>query len=152
MTNNDTLHLISQALDLDSAALLSLYPKPHANVDETRIAAWLKKEGDPGHEACSDQNLIRLLNGLIDHKRGPRDGGPRAPEHILNNNVVFMKLKIALNLQADDILQTLARHKIQMSKHELSALFRNRDHKHYRECLDPLLRAFIEGLKTTIKQ
>lgn len=147
MTNNDTLHLIAQALELYPATLLAIYPKPHSGIDEARVAAWLKKEGDPGFEPCGNTNLIQLLNGLIDHKRGPREGGPRPPEHVLNNNVVFMKLKIALNLQAEDILKILARQNIQLSKHELSALFRNRDHKHYRECLDPLLRAFIQGLR-----
>ena len=33
------------------------------------------------------------------------------------------------------------------SKHELSALFRRPDHKNYRECLDQVLRNFLDGME-----
>ena len=58
-----------------------------------------------------------------------------------------MKLKIALNLQADDILEMLQLADFKISKHELSAFFRKADHKHYRKCQDQVLRHFLKGLQ-----
>ncbi|MBT6116035.1 MAG: DUF1456 family protein, partial [Porticoccaceae bacterium] len=73
--------------------------------------------------------------------------GTPEPEHFLNNNSVLRKLKIALSLQADDLLEILKLNEFIMSKHELSALFRRPDHKNYRECLDQVLRNFLDGME-----
>jgi uncharacterized protein YehS (DUF1456 family) len=61
--------------------------------------------------------------------------------------MVLMKLKIALNLKAEDVLALLEFAKLRLSKHELSAFFRRKDHKQYRECLDQVLRNFLQGLQ-----
>jgi len=58
-----------------------------------------------------------------------------------------MKLKIALNLKADDVVKILAMSGVKISKHELSAFFRRADHKHYRECKNQMLRNFLKGLQ-----
>ena len=58
-----------------------------------------------------------------------------------------MKLKIALNLKADDVLGILDLANFRISKHELSAFFRRPDHKHYRECKDQILRNFLKGIQ-----
>ena len=58
-----------------------------------------------------------------------------------------MKLKIALNMQAEDILEIMSSSDFRMSKHELSAFFRKAGHKHYRECKDQILRIFLKGLQ-----
>jgi uncharacterized protein YehS (DUF1456 family) len=79
--------------------------------------------------------------------RGEKEGEPPRAETKLNNNMVFMKLKIALSLKADEILQILESAGQEISKHELSAFFRRPDHKHYRECKDQILRNFLNGLK-----
>jgi len=60
---------------------------------------------------------------------------------------VFRKLKIAFNLQAEEILTILALADVSISKHELSAFFRRTDHKHYRDCKDQILRNFLTGLQ-----
>jgi len=39
-----------------------------------------------------------------------------------------------------------------LSKHELSALFRRPDHKNYRECLDQVLRNFLDGMEKHYRQ
>ena len=69
------------------------------------------------------------------------------PEKELSNNAIFMKLNIALNLQAEDILEIMDLSDFRMSKHELSAFFRKSGHKHYRECKDQILRIFLKGLQ-----
>ncbi len=57
------------------------------------------------------------------------------------------KLKIALNLQADEMLDIIGLTGFKMSKHELSALFRKPDNRQYRLCKDQILRNFLKGLQ-----
>ena len=83
----------------------------------------------------------------ITEKRGKKEGLQPKPEKRLNNNVIFLKLKIALNLKAEDVLAILALADFRMSKHELSAFFRRPDHKHFRECKDQVLRNFLHGVQ-----
>lgn len=49
-------------------------------------------------------------------------------------------------MREEDIMATLALAEVQMSKSELSALFRNPDHKNFKACGDQILRNFIRGL------
>jgi len=84
---------------------------------------------------------------LINDKRGKREGAQPEPEKLLNNNIIFMKLKIALNLKAEDVLGILELAEFRISKHELSAFFRKPGHKHYRECKDQILRNFLQGMQ-----
>jgi len=58
-----------------------------------------------------------------------------------------MKLKIALNLKAEDVLEIMGLAGFCLSKHELSAFFRKPDHKHYRDCKDQVLRTFLKGMQ-----
>jgi uncharacterized protein YehS (DUF1456 family) len=88
-----------------------------------------------------------FLNGLINQRRGRKDGPQPKPEKSMNNNMVFRKLKIAFDLQAEEILSILSLADINISKHELSAFFRRPDHKHYRVCKDQILRNFLTGLQ-----
>lgn len=88
-----------------------------------------------------------FLNGLINQLRGKKEGPQIAPEEKLNNNIILRKLKIAFDLQADDILSLLYAADLVISKHELSAFFRKPEHKHYRVCKDQILRNFLMGLQ-----
>ena len=95
---------------------------------------------------CTDSVAIQFLNGFITECRGPSDKSPPLEDQ-LTNNLIFRKLKIALGLEADDLLQMLADVEVVLSKHELSALFRKADNKHYRACSDKLLMAFLASVK-----
>ena len=112
-----------------------------------QISDWLKKSDDPACKDCSDKELAAFLNGLISDKRGKRDEAQPKPEKRLNNNIILRKLKIALNLQDEEILHILELAALPMSKHELSAFFRKPDHKNYRSCKDQILRNFLKGLQ-----
>jgi len=68
-------------------------------------------------------------------------------EKQLTNNIIFRKLKIALDLKDEDILQLMTLADFSMSKHELSAFFRKPGHKNYRECKDQILRNFLQGVQ-----
>jgi len=111
------------------------------------ISDWLKKDDDPAYQKCKDVLMATFLNGFINQKRGKREEPQPEPEKRLTNNIIFMKLKIALDLKAEDVLSIMALVEFTMSKHELSALFRKPDHKNYRECNDQMLRYFLKGLQ-----
>jgi uncharacterized protein YehS (DUF1456 family) len=147
MTNNDILRRVRYVFDFGDSKMISIFGLGGRQVTRELISAWLKKDDDPAFKECTDTELAIFLNGLIVEKRGPKDGPQPKPEVGLTNNLIFMKLKIALNLRADDVLAILALAELRISKHELSAFFRKTGHKHYRECKDQILRNFLNGLQ-----
>ena len=147
MTNNDILRRLRYTFDFSDSKMIALFAIADVEVTREQISNWLKKEEDPDYTNCSDVQLASFLNGLITDKRGKKDGPQPKPETNLNNNIVFRKLRIALNMQAEDILNIMALADLTISKHELSAFFRKPDHKHFRKCKDQILRNFIKGLQ-----
>ena len=116
-------------------------------VTRPQISNWLKKDDDPAFQDIDDYQLAIFLNGFIIQKRGRKEGKPAVTERRLNNNIVFRKLKIALNLKDEDILEILGHVEMNISKHELSAFFRKPDQAQYRPCQDQILRNFLHGLQ-----
>ncbi len=147
MNNNDVLRRIRYVFDFGDSKMIAIFAKADHEVTRGQVSDWLKKDDDPAYQECSDIQLAIFLNGLINDKRGKREGMQPEPEARLNNNIIFMKLKIALNLKAEDILEILELAEFRISKHELSAFFRKYGHKHYRECKDQILRNFLQGLQ-----
>ena len=147
MTNNDVLRRIRYIFDLDDSQMMAVFALAGVEATRAEISDWLKKEDDADYRKCSDPQFASFLNGLIIEKRGKKDGPQPEPETVLNNNIIFRKLKIALNLQADDVIDLVNRSDFRISKHELSAFFRKPGHKHYRECKDQVLRNFLKGLQ-----
>jgi len=147
MTNNDVLRRVRYVFDFGDPEMISIFGLGGREVTRKQISDWLKRDDDPTFKECGDTELAVFLNGLIVEKRGKKDGPQPEPESSLTNNIVFMKLKIALNLKADDVLGILALADFRLSKHELSAFFRRPGHKHYRECKDQILRNFLTGLQ-----
>lgn len=64
----------------------------------------------------------------------------------MTNNDVFKKLRVALMLRDDEIIDILKEADFKISKSELSAFFRKDNHPNYRECGDQVLRNFLNGL------
>lgn len=64
----------------------------------------------------------------------------------MNNNDVFKKLRVALHLRDDEIVKILKLVNYEITKSELSAVFRKDDHPNYKPCGDQLLRNFLNGL------
>ncbi len=147
INNNDILRRLRYAVELNDALMIEIFGLVEYPVTRDQIRNWLKKEEDEGFEALNDKILATFLNGFIVQKRGKRDGETPKAEQRLTNNIIFMKLKIALNLKAEDIIELLKLADFVISKHELSAFFRRKDHKHYRECKDQILRNFIQGIQ-----
>lgn len=64
----------------------------------------------------------------------------------LTNNDIIKKLRVALKLRDEDIIEILKLVDYDISKTELSAFFRREDHPHYRQLKDQILRNFLNGL------
>lgn len=64
----------------------------------------------------------------------------------MSNNDIFKKLRVALQLRDDQIVEIIALAGFTISKAELGALFRNEDHPNYKPCGDQILRNFLNGL------
>jgi uncharacterized protein YehS (DUF1456 family) len=151
LTNNDILRRIRYIFDLKDSSMIEIFSLADFNATEEQVAAWLKKEEDDTFLKLNDTEFAVFLNGFINFKRGKRDGQQPKPEKHLNNNMVFQKLRIALNLKAEDILDILQLVDFRLSKHELSALFRKPGNKNYRECKDQILRNFLLGIQCQLR-
>ncbi len=147
MNSNDILRRTRFIFDFNDAKMMALMSSKTQKVTRAEISDFLKKDDDPAQVKVSDSQLAVFLNSLIEEKRGKREGVEPVVEKRLTNNMVFMKLKIALSLKAEDVLDILKLANFKISKHELSAFFRKPGHKHYRECKDQILRNFLHGLQ-----
>ncbi|VAW53351.1 Uncharacterized protein YehS [hydrothermal vent metagenome] len=147
MTNNDILRRIRYAFDLNDSKMMKLLSLESEAITREQMSNWLKKEDDEAYQACNDVQLAAFLNNFIDERRGKKEGAKPPLEKHLTNNIILRKLKIALNLKDDDVLSLLEKVDFTVSKHELSALFRKKGHKHHRVCKDQILRNFLKGIQ-----
>jgi uncharacterized protein YehS (DUF1456 family) len=149
MDNNDVLRQLRYALNLDDSTIAGIFKLADHDIEQSRITSMLKKEDDEGFVPCGGAVLGDFLDGLIVQKRGRREvkpGETRKPDSRLTNNAILKKLRIALELKEDDMLSVLKLADVDISKHELTALFRKEGHKNYKECGDQFLRKFLKGL------
>ncbi|MGF1690170.1 DUF1456 family protein [Photobacterium kagoshimensis] len=147
MVNNDILRRIRYTFDFNDAEMITIFAAAEHEVTREQVSDWLKKDDDDAFKKCTDRELAIFLNGLINHKRGKKEGEQPEPETRLTNNMIFMKLRIALNYRAEDVLEIMESIDFNLSKHELSAFFRKPENKHYRECKDQILRNFLLGVQ-----
>jgi uncharacterized protein YehS (DUF1456 family) len=143
--NNDILRRIRYIFDFSDSKMIALFGLADLRVTRRQVCDWLKKDDDPGYRKCGDRELAAFLNGLINDKRGKRQGPQPEPEQQLTNNIIFRKLRIALNLKAEDVLEIMNLAGFRISKHQLSAFFRRPNHKHFKVCKDQILRNFLKG-------
>lgn len=151
MTNNDILRRIRYLFNFSDPKMIALFKLADYDVQNEVVSNWLKKEGDPLSVEITDRELAIFLNGLIIEKRGKREGPTPEPEDPLSNNMILRKLRIALDLKTDDILELFASIDKKIGKHELSAFFRRPDHRSYRPFLDQYLRNFLNALQAKSK-
>lgn len=147
MINNDILRRIGTIFDFTDDKLRSVFSLSQYEVTAEQLANFFKEKDDADYQPLTDVELASFLNGLIVEKRGPSDGPARPNEEQLSNNMIFNKVKIALSLKADEVIAILELADLSLGKYELSAFFRNVNHKHYKDCSDEVLSAFLKGLK-----
>ena len=64
----------------------------------------------------------------------------------MTNNDILKKLRVALQLRDDEIVDILALVDFRISKSEIGAFCRKEGHPKYKECGDQVLRNFLNGL------
>jgi uncharacterized protein YehS (DUF1456 family) len=64
----------------------------------------------------------------------------------LTNNDILKKLRVALKLRDDQIVEILKLADFNITKSELGAFFRNENHPKYMPLQDQILRNFLNGL------
>ena len=147
MKNNDIVRRLRYTFDLSDTKMMELFALGGYEATRAEISDWLKKEDDPAFKPLYDKELAIFLNGMIVHERGNKDKELPKPEKSLNNNLIFRKLKIALNLKDEEIVEVFKLMGMTVSKHEISAFFRKPDQRQYRICHDQYLRNFLYGLQ-----
>lgn len=147
MKNNVVLRQLRYIFDLSDDQMINIFAQAEVVVTRSEISDWLKKDDHVDYKIISDPSFASFLNGFINVKRGKRDGPQPAPEQRLNNNIIFRKLKIALSYKDTDIIDTYDYVGMAISKHEISAIFRNPNQSQYRPCENQFLRNFLHGLQ-----
>ena len=149
MTHNDVLRSVRYLLNVSDAGLADIFRLGHREITRDEIVAFLKKEDEAGYQPCGDELMAHFLNGLVTYKRGKDEGRPPQPIELpVTNNTVLKKIRVAFELKDDHLIALLEKVGLEVSKGELSALFRRPDHRNYRECGDQLLRHLLRGLAT----
>lgn len=158
MNNNDILRRLRYAFDFsnkDAIALFQSDPNSRSPINQNDFLARLAKDDDDNFTPCSDIELAAFLDGLIVSRRGLRkpvqNTAPKPDDFRLSKNDILKKLRIAMSYREQEMLATLKRGGTDLSKSELSALFRAPGHKHYRECGNQVLRNFIKGLTLILR-
>ena len=149
MTKNDILRQLLYALNINDSTMIGIFKLADHEIEQSNLTGLLKEEDEEGFVNCGDDVLGYFLDGLILHKRGRKEikaGDTKRSDSRLTNNAILKKLRIALELKEDDMLGILKLANVQISKSQLTALFRKEGHKNYKECGDQFLRKFLKGL------
>jgi len=149
MTNNDVFRRLRYAININNQTVVEIFRLSGLKMGQSDITALVKKEDEEGYLECSDLVLEGFLDGLIAYKRGKREGeGDKTKEAAtqLTNNDILKKIRIALALKEEEMLQLFKLAQFPTSKSELSAVFRAKGHENYKQCGDQMLRNFLKGL------
>lgn len=157
MLNNDIMIRLRYALDIKDTDMVEIFKLGGVNVTKDDVRMMLQKidEDEYGDEdvpedyiRINNAMMEQFLNGLVTFKRGKRPGETDAPpltgESV--NNQLLKKVKIALSLTSEDMLELFDLAGVRVSKGELGAILRKEGHKNYRECGDKFARNFLKGL------
>jgi uncharacterized protein YehS (DUF1456 family) len=160
MDNNDILIRLRYALEIKNKEMAEIFKLGGVEVTVPEVIRILTKSDEDEDEydnyqiKCNNSMLDSFLNGLIIFKRGkqePKPGQQETPEPVQTksanvNNLLLKKVKIALALTAEDMLDIFEKAGITVTKGELGALLRREGHKNYKECGDKFARNFLKGL------
>jgi uncharacterized protein YehS (DUF1456 family) len=149
MNYNDIMRRFRYALNINDRTMMDIFRLGEHPMELPGLKDLLKKEDDESAVVCSGKVLGSFLDGFIIYKRGRQDaagGQAKRPDRQLTNNLILRKIRIALELKEDDMLGILKLANITLSKSELSAFFRDTEHKNFKACGDQVLRNFLNGL------
>ncbi|CAH0277995.1 hypothetical protein SRABI96_03891 [Peribacillus sp. Bi96] len=166
MHNHDILIRLRYALDIKNKDMVEIFKLGDIEVTREEVMQMLTKPKDGFYDEydeddmddeglkCNNTMLESFLNGLIIFKRGKQEPKPGQPENpaptVKNkesmNNILLKKMKIALTLTSEDMIDILEEAGVMITKGELSAILRKVGHRNYKECGDKFARNFLKGL------
>ena len=146
MNANDIIRRIRYTFDIKDTTMIKIFGHGGCSISKDMLLVILQKEGEPGYQECSLDQLEQFLDGMIIYKRGKKENATPPPKVFLSNNIILKKLRIALELKEEDMLEIFKLADFPLSKHELTAIFRREGHKNFKKCGDQLLRNFLNGL------
>ncbi|WP_080145983.1 DUF1456 family protein [Marinilactibacillus piezotolerans] len=166
MNNNDRLVRLRYALDIKDTDMVEIFKLGETDVTKADVQEMLTKQNSQAEadddsktenvyaKACDNYMFESFLNGLIIFKRGRQETKPgesKKPNRMIKNdrsvnNVLLKKVKIALSLTSDDMLDILDDAGVFISNSELSAVLRREGQRNYKECGDRYARNFLKGL------
>lgn len=159
MDNNDILIRLRYAMEIKNKEMVEIFKLGGSDVTVPEVIKILSKSDENDAESgnqikCNNSMLDSFLNGFIIFKRGKQEPKPEqtgTPELPVKtganvNNLLLKRVKIALALTTDDILDIFEKVGITVSKGELGAFLRKEGHKNYKECGDKYARNFLKGL------
>ena len=116
-------------------------------MEASHLDSLLKRRQDKGFKMATYEELGVFLDGLVKLRRGPSPQKSNEDEAVeLTNNLILKKLRAALQLKDHELQIIFALVDVELSKQQLSSLFRKEDHKNFKPCSDELLESFLEGL------
>jgi uncharacterized protein YehS (DUF1456 family) len=147
MTHNDALRSLRHILNINDAKFSEIFALGGCVVSPAETSAYLESEEAPGYKECTHATMAHFLNGLVIFKRGRDSTKPSQPlEPHVTNNIILKKVRVAFQLKDEDLTKLFAKVGMTVSKTEMSAFFRSRDHRNYRNCGDQMLRNLLKGL------
>jgi uncharacterized protein YehS (DUF1456 family) len=168
MNNNDILIRLRYALDIKDTDMIEIFKLGSITVTKEELQRILLKQKNKSDmdsdedefienedmKKCNNYMLESFLNGFIIFKRGKQEsklGEPEKQVFMIKdnktvNNVMLKKLKIALSLTSEDMLDIFKVVGVNLSNSELSAVLRREDQRNYKECGDRYSKNFLKGL------
>ena len=73
LTNNDIFKKLRVALKMRDDDIVKVLSLVDFEITKSELGAFFSSEYHPKYMECQDQILRNFLNGLIIHKRGPRE-------------------------------------------------------------------------------
>lgn len=168
MNNNDILIRLRYALDIKDSDMIQIFKLGGVEVSRDELQRILMKpKNDTNYDSideefiadddmrkCNNYMLESFLNGFIIFKRGAQlspTGEVVKAVYAINhnkavNNVLIKKVKIALALNSEEMLEIFKLAGLNLSNGELSAVLRKEGQRNYKECGDRYVRNFLKGL------
>lgn len=146
MSTNEILKACFTLVDVSEEKMVEIFKLGGFTLNPKTLSGYLKQKDDKEFLDCGYEALGSFLDGLIIYKRGESNQKSTDEDVRLNNNLILKKLRIAYELKEVDLYAIFDSVDIDISKGELSSLFRKEGHKNYKACPDSILQLFLEGL------
>lgn len=78
MSNNDIFKKLRVALELTNDDIIKIMELVNFKITKSELGSFFRSDDHPNFKPCGDQILRNFLNGLVIHKRGPREAKVKA--------------------------------------------------------------------------